>query len=234
METFVLISTDKAVRPTSVMGATKRFAELILQAFSKEKGTSTRFINVRFGNVLGSSGSVVPLFQQQIAEGGPVTVTHSKVLRYFMTIPEAAQLVIHAGDMGQGGEVFMLDMGEPVLISELAKNMIHLSGLSVRDENNPDGDIEIVYTGLQDGEKLYEALLSREEMVEAEDLGGYYRIPPDLRDLNYNKFVEEGEERISQAEDYNSHNTHRLDVEGMADLLRKLDFMREIEAGNLA
>jgi FlaA1/EpsC-like NDP-sugar epimerase len=166
VETFVLISTDKAVRPTSVMGATKRFAELILQAYSKKKGISTRFINVRFGNVLGSSGSVVPLFQQQISDGGPVTVTHPKVLRYFMTIPEAAQLVIHAGDMGRGGEVFMLDMGEPVLISELAKNMIHLSGLSVRDENNPDGDIEIVYTGLRAGEKL------AEELTIGQDLSG--------------------------------------------------------------
>ncbi|MDD1984039.1 polysaccharide biosynthesis protein [Pseudomonas asiatica] len=169
---FVLISTDKAVRPTNVMGSTKRIAELILQALSREPApelygdsgkvarvNKTRFTMVRFGNVLGSSGSVIPLFHQQIKAGGPLTVTHPKITRYFMTIPEAAQLVIQAGAMGQGGDVFVLDMGEPVKIVELAEKMIHLSGLSVRNSSNPNGDIALQFTGLRPGEKLYEELL---------------------------------------------------------------------------
>ena len=169
---FVLISTDKAVRPTNVMGSTKRLAELTLQALSREiapvlfgdkanvsRVNKTRFTMVRFGNVLGSSGSVIPLFHSQIRSGGPLTVTHPKITRYFMTIPEAAQLVIQAGSMGQGGDVFVLDMGEPVKIVELAEKMIHLSGLSIRSERNPQGDISIEFTGLRPGEKLYEELL---------------------------------------------------------------------------
>ena len=159
VETFVLISTDKAVRPSNTMGATKRFAEMILQSFARQDDITTRFTMVRFGNVLGSSGSVVPLFQEQIHHGGPVTVTDPKIIRYFMTIPEAAQLVIQAGAMGTGGDVFVLDMGEPVRILDLAKRMIHLSGLTIKDKNNPDGDIEILFTGLRPGEKLYEELL---------------------------------------------------------------------------
>lgn len=169
---FVLISTDKAVRPTNVMGSSKRLAEMTLQALSKEMApvlfgdaadiawvNKTRFTMVRFGNVLGSSGSVIPLFHKQIKAGGPLTVTHPKITRYFMTIPEAAQLVIQAGSMGQGGDVFVLDMGEPVKIVTLAEKMIHLSGLSVRSERNPHGDIAIEFTGLRPGEKLYEELL---------------------------------------------------------------------------
>jgi FlaA1/EpsC-like NDP-sugar epimerase len=158
VETFVLVSTDKAVNPTNVMGATKRFAEIVLQGLQR-RGSKTRFCMVRFGNVLASSGSVVPLFNEQINAGGPVTVTHPEVIRYFMTIPEAAQLVIQAGSMAGGGDVFVLDMGKPVRIGDLARRMIHLAGLTVRDEKNPEGDIEIAYTGLRPAEKLYEELL---------------------------------------------------------------------------
>jgi UDP-N-acetylglucosamine 4,6-dehydratase len=158
VETFVLISTDKAVNPTNVMGATKRFAEIVLQGL-QARGSHTRFCMVRFGNVLESSGSVVPLFREQIRKGGPVTVTHKDVIRYFMTIPEAAQLVLQAGSMGQGGDLFVLDMGKPVRIADLAKRMVSLMGLTVRDEENPDGDVEIVYTGLRPAEKLFEELL---------------------------------------------------------------------------
>ncbi|MDD2129120.1 polysaccharide biosynthesis protein [Pseudomonas sp. 17391] len=175
---FVLISTDKAVRPTNVMGSTKRLAEMTLQALSREVApvlfgdsgkvsqvNKTRFTMVRFGNVLGSSGSVIPLFHKQIKAGGPLTVTHPKITRYFMTIPEAAQLVIQAGSMGKGGDVFVLDMGEPVRIVELAEKMIHLSGFSVRSERNPMGDIAIQFTGLRPGEKLYEELLIGDNVI---------------------------------------------------------------------
>src|SRR3984893_15480961 len=158
VETFVLVSTDKAVNPANVMGATKRLAELVLQAL-QERTTQTRFCMVRFGNVLASSGSVVPLFQEQIRRGGPVTVTHRDVIRYFMTIPEAAQLVLQAGSMAKGGDVFVLDMGRPVRIDDLARRLVNLMGLTVRDADNPDGDIEIEYTGLRTAEKLFEELL---------------------------------------------------------------------------
>jgi FlaA1/EpsC-like NDP-sugar epimerase len=180
---FVLISTDKAVRPTNIMGATKRVAEMILQAvaasttspFSSSKDAAeapwqspTRFSMVRFGNVLGSSGSVIPLFRQQISKGGPVTVTHPEVSRYFMTIPEAAQLVLQAGAMAEGGDVFVLDMGEPIKILEIARRMVTLSGLSVRDETHPDADIELIFTGLRPGEKIHEELLIGENTSSTE------------------------------------------------------------------
>ena len=186
VETFVLISTDKAVRPTNIMGATKRFSELILQSMSPNH--HTRMIMVRFGNVIGSSGSAIPLFQQQIKDGGPVTVTHPEVIRYFMSIPEAAELVIQAGAMGKGGDVFVLDMGEPVKIYELAKKLIKLSGMEVKDKDHPEGDIEILFTGLRPGEKLYEELLignnvsttehkqifkAEEEFLTADELSNY-------------------------------------------------------------
>ena len=191
--TFVLISTDKAVRPTNIMGATKRVAELVLQSFAV-RDHNTCFTMVRFGNVLGSSGSVIPLFKKQIREGGPITVTDVNVVRYFMTIPESVELVLQAGAMGQGGDVFVLDMGDPVKIYDLAVKMIHLSGLQVLDEDNQDGDIEIQFTGLRPGEKLYEELLvgdnvsitnnkmimrAREKMI-AWDI-----LKPMLEDLTY-------------------------------------------------
>jgi len=168
VETFVLISSDKAVRPSNTMGATKRIAELILQAYASQNPL-TCFTMVRFGNVLDSSGSVIPLFKKQIRKGGPITVTDKNIVRYFMTIPEAVELVIQAGAMGHGGDVFVLDMGEPVKIYDLAVKMIQLSGLQLLDSSNPDGDIEIVYTGLRPGEKLYEELLVGQKVTKTEN-----------------------------------------------------------------
>jgi FlaA1/EpsC-like NDP-sugar epimerase len=196
---FVLISTDKAVRPTNVMGASKRLAEMVLQAMAAESGSPTTFAMVRFGNVLGSSGSVVPLFREQIKNGGPITLTHPDITRYFMTIPEAAQLVIQAGAMAQGGDVFVLDMGEPVRIIDLARRMVELSGLQVKSEQNPTGDIEIQITGLRPGEKLYEELLigdnpqptqharimkAQEDMLCWSELQGLLRSLEDAMDRN--------------------------------------------------
>lgn len=189
---MVLISTDKAVRPTNVMGASKRLAELVLQALSEKQDTSTVFTMVRFGNVLDSSGSVVRRFRQQISNGGPVTVTHPEIIRYFMSIPEAAQLVIQAGSMAKGGEVFVLDMGQQVKIDDLARTMIRLSGLTVRDDDNPDGDVAIDYVGLRQGEKLFEELLIGENstgtknpriMKNSEPLIPLPQLRKDLADL---------------------------------------------------
>ena len=198
VETFVLISTDKAVRPTNIMGATKRFAELILQSLSSEDSLKnrTKITMVRFGNVLGSSGSAVPLFQKQIKGGGPITVTHPEVIRYFMSLSEAAQLVIQAGAMGKGGDVFVLNMGEPVKILELAKRLIKLSGMEIKEEQNPNGDIEIIFTGLRPGEKLYEELLIGDN-VSSTKHKKIYRADEDFilwKDLNeYIKLLQKAE-----------------------------------------
>ena len=168
VENFVLISTDKAVRPTNVMGASKRMSELILQGLNAKNDSNTCFSMVRFGNVLDSAGSVVPLFRSQIQNGGPVTVTHRDVTRYFMSIPEAVQLVIQTGAMAKGGDVFVLDMGEPIRILDLAYRMINLSGLTPIDNANPEGDIKIKFTGLRPGEKLYEELLIGDNVIQSE------------------------------------------------------------------
>ncbi len=210
VETFVLVSTDKAVSPTSVMGATKRVAELVLQGMHN-RGTKTRFCMVRFGNVLDSSGSVVPLFRDQIARGGPVTITDPEVTRYFMTIPEAAQLVIQAGSMCRGGDVFVLDMGEPVRIRELARRMVQLMGLSMQDADNPGGDIALQFTGLRPGEKLYEELLIGSNVTRTDH-------PMILRAM---------EESLSWPETYDNldgllHAANALDCERAVTLLRQI------------
>lgn len=204
---FVLISTDKAVRPTNVMGTSKRLAELVLQALAQRQ-SDTRFTMVRFGNVLGSSGSVVPLFHRQIQQGGPITVTHPDIIRYFMTIPEAAQLVLQAGSMGKGGDVFVLDMGEPVKITDLARKMIHLSGLSEKSTSNPRGDIEIEFSGLRPGEKLYEELL----------------IGDDVAGTDHPRIMTANEIHLSWPETHNLLNRldsacHEFDVDGVINLL---------------
>ena len=209
VETFVLISTDKAVSPTSVMGASKRFAELVLQALQQTAET-TRFAMVRFGNVLESSGSVVPLFREQIRAGGPVTVTHPEIFRYFMTIPEAAQLVIQTGGMARGGEVFVLDMGQPVRIHDLAARMINLMGLTVRDEDNPNGDIEITFTGLRPAEKLYEELLIGENASGTEH-------PRIMQATEHHLSREELEPLLSEL----VLATSRLDRSGVRDILMR-------------
>ncbi len=209
VETFVLISTDKAVRPTNIMGASKRLAELVLQGLAQRQDF-TRFCMVRFGNVLGSSGSVVPLFRDQIREGGPVTVTHPNITRYFMTIPEAAQLVLQAGSMGEGGDVFLLDMGESVRIADLAGKLIRLMGLEVKNESNPEGDIEIEYTGLRPGEKLFEELLIGDSPQET----SHPRI------MKGNELClpwEEVESLLGQIDKF----SHLFDCEGVRDLLLK-------------
>tara|TARA_B100000965_G_scaffold388337_1_gene392787 strand:- start:810 stop:2723 length:1914 start_codon:yes stop_codon:yes gene_type:complete len=212
VETFVLISTDKAVRPTNIMGATKRFAELILQSMTDDY--STKMTMVRFGNVIGSSGSAVPLFQQQIKEGGPVTVTHPEVTRYFMSIPEAAELVIQAGAMSLGGDVFVLDMGEPVKIVDLAKRLISLSGKEIIDNSNLEGDIEIKFTGLRPGEKLYEELL----------------IGDNVSTTEHARILKAKEDNLTKDELHNCLlSIEKAEVEGNVDLLK--DSLKEAVTG---
>jgi len=210
VENFILISTDKAVRPTSVMGATKRIAELICQAHA-EKASPTVFSMVRFGNVLGSSGSVIPRFSAQIKKGGPVTVTDKDINRYFMTIPEAAQLVIQAGALSHGGDVFVLDMGEPIKIYDLAKRLISLSGMELKDEDNPEGDIEIIFTGLRPGEKLYEELLIGDRVSTTE----HKRILRAEEDFLVAEEIEQYINLLQEAE-------KKGDVKALKEILRKV------------
>lgn len=213
VERFVLVSSDKAVRPTNIMGASKRLAELILQALSQEK-SATIFTMVRFGNVLDSSGSVVRLFRSQIRAGGPVTVTHPEVIRYFMSIPEAAQLVIQAGAMATGGEVFVLEMGTPVKIDDLARTMIRLSGLEVRDEDHPEGDVAIEYIGLRRGEKLYEELLIGENTTGTNHPRIFKNSEPILPYEDLTAALERLEEAIQKLDEGELQDLLRGTVEG--------------------
>lgn len=219
----VCLSTDKAVYPINAMGISKAMMEKVIVAKSRSSN-STVICATRYGNVMASRGSVIPLFVDQIRAGNPITITDPNMTRFMMTLDDAVDLVLYAFNNGKPGEIFV-QKAPAATIETLAKVLTALMGV-------PNHEIRII--GTRHGEKLYEALLSREEMVSAKDLGGYYRVPPDLRDLNYGKFVERGEIKISEAMDYNSHNTTRLDVEGMKALLLKLPFMQAIVRGELA
>jgi UDP-N-acetylglucosamine 4,6-dehydratase len=216
----VVLSTDKAVYPINVMGISKAMMEKV--AVAKSRSSSQTVINVtRYGNVMASRGSVIPLFIDQIRAGKPITITDPNMTRFMMTLDDAVDLVLYAFEHGQPGEIFV-QKAPAATIEVLAKALTALLG-------KPEHEVRVI--GTRHGEKLYEALLSREEMVAAEDLGGYYRVPPDLRDLNYGRFVEQGEVKISEATDYNSHNTERLNTAGMQALLMKLRFMPAIVRG---
>jgi UDP-glucose 4-epimerase len=216
----VVLSTDKAVYPINAMGISKAMMEKV--AVAKSRSSTKTVINVtRYGNVMASRGSVIPLFIEQIRAGKPITITDPSMTRFMMTLDDAVDLVLYAFEHGQPGEIFV-QKAPAATIEVLAKALTALVG-------KPEHEVRVI--GTRHGEKLFEALLSREEMVAAEDLGGYYRVPPDLRDLNYGKFVEQGETKISEATDYNSHNTERLDVAGMQALLMKLRFMQAIARG---
>lgn len=216
----VVLSTDKAVYPINAMGISKAMMEKV--AVAKSRSSAHTVINVtRYGNVMASRGSVIPLFIEQIRSGKPITLTDPHMTRFMMTLDDAVDLVLYAFEHGMPGEIFV-QKAPAATIEVLAKALTALVG-------KPEHEVRVI--GTRHGEKLYEALLSREEMVAAEDLGGYYRVPPDLRDLNYGKFVEQGETQISEATDYNSHNTERLDVAGMQALLMKLRFMQAIARG---
>jgi UDP-N-acetylglucosamine 4,6-dehydratase len=216
----VVLSTDKAVYPINAMGISKAMMEKV--AVAKSRSSTQTVINVtRYGNVMASRGSVIPLFIEQIHAGKPITITDPCMTRFMMTLDDAVDLVLYAFENGQPGEIFV-QKAPAATIEVLTKALTVLLG-------KPDHEVRVI--GTRHGEKLYEALLSREEMVAAEDLGGYYRVPPDLRDLNYGKFVEQGETKISGATDYNSHNTERLDIAGMQALLMKLPFMQAIARG---
>jgi UDP-N-acetylglucosamine 4,6-dehydratase len=218
----VVLSTDKAVYPINAMGISKAMMEKV--AVAKSRSSTQTVINVtRYGNVMASRGSVIPLFIEQIRAGKPITITDPSMTRFMMTLDDAVDLVLYAFEHGQPGEIFV-QKAPAATIEVLAKALTELVG-------KPEHEVRVI--GTRHGEKLYEALLSREEMVAAEDLGGYYRVPPDLRDLNYGKYVEQGEVKISEATDYNSHNTDRLDMAGMQALLMKLRFMQATVRGEL-
>jgi UDP-N-acetylglucosamine 4,6-dehydratase len=220
----VCLSTDKAVYPINAMGISKAMMEKVMVAKSRGSGPDTIICGTRYGNVMASRGSVIPLFVEQILSGRPITVTDPDMTRFMMTLDDAVDLVLYAFQHGSNGDIFV-QKAPAATIETLARALLELLG-------KPDHPVNVI--GTRHGEKLYETLLSREEMASADDLGDYYRIPPDLRDLNYEKFVERGERRISEAADYNSHNTQRLDVERMKKLLLRLDFVREIIAGRPA
>jgi UDP-glucose 4-epimerase len=220
----VCLSTDKAVYPINAMGISKAMMEKVMVAKSRSlDGTSTVICGTRYGNVMASRGSVIPLFVEQLSAGRPLTITDPSMTRFMMTLDDAVDLVLYAFEHGTNGDIFV-QKAPAATIEVLARALMDLAG-------KPDHELRVI--GTRHGEKLYEVLLSREEMACAEDLGDYFRVPPDLRDLNYAKFVEEGETRISSAEDYNSHNTHRLDLAGMKALLLKLEFMKAFLEGRV-
>ena len=220
----VCLSTDKAVYPINAMGISKAMMEKVIVAKSRNlDGTNTVICGTRYGNVMASRGSVIPLFIRQIIEGTPLTITDPSMTRFMMTLDDAVDLVIHAFDHGKSGDIFV-QKAPAATIQVLTQAILEMI-------DKPEHQVNVI--GTRHGEKLFEALCSREEMFVAQDQGEYYRVPADNRDLNYSKYFEEGEQDLSVVEDYNSHNTTRLDVEGMKELLRKLDFMREIESGNL-
>lgn len=220
----VCLSTDKAVYPINAMGISKAMMEKVMVAKSRNAGANTIICGTRYGNVMASRGSVIPLFVDQLKAGKPLTITDPAMTRFMMTLDDAVELVLYAFEHGESGDIFV-QKAPAATIEVLAKALLGLLGR---------GDHEVVVIGTRHGEKLFETLLSREEMACANDCGNYYRIPPDLRDLNYGKFVEQGERTISVSEDYNSHNTERLNIEGMQSLLLKLDFIRDLIAGRLA
>ena len=218
----VCLSTDKAVYPINAMGISKAMMEKVIVAKSRNlEGTSTTICSTRYGNVMASRGSVIPLFVDQIRAGKSITITDPDMTRFMMTLDDAVDLVLYAFEHGRNGDIFV-QKAPAATIELLAKALLEIM-------DKPNHEVRMI--GTRHGEKLYEALLSREEMLAAQDMGGYYRIPPDLRDLNYSKFVEEGDSGIAAIEDYNSHNTTRLDVGGMKTLLRKLTFIRALERG---
>ena len=221
----VCLSTDKAVYPINAMGISKAMMEKVIIAKSRNlEGTNTVISGTRYGNVMASRGSVIPLFIRQIIEGTPLTITDPSMTRFMMTLDDAVDLVLHAFEHGTNGDIFV-QKAPAATIKVLTQAILEMM-------NTPSHQVNVI--GTRHGEKLFEALCSREEMFVAQDQGDYYRIPADNRDLNYSKYFEEGEQDLSAVEDYNSHNTQRLDVEGMKSLLRKLDFMREIESGNIS
>ena len=218
----VCLSTDKAVYPINAMGMSKAMMEKVMVAKSRNlEGTGSVVCGTRYGNVMASRGSVIPLFVQQVMAGKPITVTDPNMTRFMMTLDDAVDLVLYAFQHGRNGEIFV-QKAPAATIETLARAIVQMMG-------KPEHPINVI--GTRHGEKLYEVLCSREEMSSSEDLGGYFRIRPDMRDLNYGRYFDQGEKRITESEDYNSHNTQRLDVEGMKQLLMKLDFMRDIVAG---